>query len=186
MVKNAKIWISLTGLVFTLAGLVISFGAWRFPVNSSSNMNSAQNVVYGSHNVVNSSVVNSSVVTTNIVNNVGNSSVDITNTPIQPFFPTSKSVQSHSEALPAQMDNAPTLFVSGANAEVKILIGPDDAPFSGGQVSSANAESTIYVSRGQKINLKLTGSNAKVWVQSELMPYINVANLASGGKIGEL
>lgn len=181
VVKNAKIWISLTGLVFTLAGLIISFGAWRFPVNSSSNMNSAQNVVYGSHNVVNSSVV-----TTNIVNNVGHSSVDITNTPIQPFFPTSESIQSHSEALPAQMNNAPTLFVSGANAEVKILIGPDDAPFSGGQVSSANAESKIYVSRGQKINLKLTGANAKVWVQSELMPYINVTNLASGGKIREL
>ncbi|QUX91617.1 hypothetical protein CYL31_09425 [Marinomonas sp. A3A] len=180
MEKNAKIWITLTGLVFTLAGLVIEFGAWRFPVNSSSNMNSAQNVVYGSHNVVNSSVV-----TTNIVNN-GNSSVNIVNSPIQSLFPTSESIQSHTEALPEKMNNTPTLFVSGANAEVKILIGPDDAPFSGGQVSSANAESTIYVSRGQKINLKLTGSNANVWVQSELMPYINVNNSASGGSVREL
>ncbi|WP_369921827.1 hypothetical protein AB8E32_06140 [Marinomonas polaris] len=181
MVKNAKIWISLVGLVFTLAGLVISFGAWRFPVNSSSNMNSEQNVVYGSHNVVNSSVV-----TTNIVNNVSNSSVDIINTPIQPFFPTSELIQSHSEALPAQMNNVPTLLVSGTSAEVKILIGPDDAPFLGAQVSSTNAESTIYISRGQKINLKLTGAGAKVWVQPELMPYINVNNSAVGGKVREL
>ncbi|UTW01254.1 hypothetical protein KDW99_09050 [Marinomonas rhizomae] len=80
----------------------------------------------------------------------------------------------------------PELLVSGTGAEVKILIGPDDAPFSGAQVSSTNAESTIYISRGQKINLKLTGTGAKVWVQSELMPYINVNNSASGGKIREL
>lgn len=180
VIKNAKIWISLAGLVIALAGLVIAIGDWLFPVNSSSNINSVSNVVYGSNNVVNSNIV-----TTNIVNN-GNSSVNIVNSPIQSFFPTSESIQSHTEVLPEKMNNAPTLFVSGVNAEVKILIGPDDAPFSGGQVSSANAESTIYVSRGQKINLKLTGSGAKVWVQSELMPYINVNNSASGGSVREL
>lgn len=173
VIKKKEFW-------FGLASIVIGLGAWFFPVNSPSNANSTSNIIYGSNNVVSSSIVN-----TNIVNN-GNSSVNIVNSPVQSFLPTSESIQSHTEALLAQMNNAPTLFVSGANAEVKILIGPDDAPFSGGQVSSANAESKIYVSRGQKINLKLTGANAKVWVQSELMPYINVTNLASGGKIREL
>ena len=80
----------------------------------------------------------------------------------------------------------PELLVSGTGAEVRILIGPDDAPFLGAQVSSTNAESTIYISRGQKINLKLTGTGAKVLVQSELMPYINVNNSAVGGKVREL
>ena len=79
----------------------------------------------------------------------------------------------------------PELLVSGTGAEVKILIGSDDAPFLGGEVISTNAESTIYISRGQKINLKLTGTGAKVWVRSELMPYINVTNTASGGKVRE-
>lgn len=80
----------------------------------------------------------------------------------------------------------PELLVSGTGARVTILLGPDDAPFSGGQVSSTNTESKIYVSRGQKISLKLTGTGAKVWVQSELMPYINVTNSAVGGKVREL
>tara|TARA_R110001606_G_scaffold398655_1_gene578236 strand:- start:1296 stop:1697 length:402 start_codon:yes stop_codon:yes gene_type:complete len=82
--------------------------------------------------------------------------------------------------------STPELLVSGTGAEVKILIGPDDAPFSGGQISSTNTESTIYISRGQKVNLKLTGTGAKVWVQSELMPYINITNTAVGGKVREL
>jgi hypothetical protein len=80
----------------------------------------------------------------------------------------------------------PELLVSGTGARVTILLGLDNAPFSGGQVSSTNTESKIYVSRGQKINLKLTGTGAKVWVQPELMPYINVTNSAVGGKVREL
>tara|TARA_R110001606_G_C15372887_1_gene649722 strand:- start:1920 stop:2474 length:555 start_codon:yes stop_codon:yes gene_type:complete len=180
VIKNAKIWISLAGLVIALAGLVIAIGDWLFPVNSSSNINSASNIISGSNNVVSSHIF-----TTNIVNN-GNSSVNIVNSPTQPFIPTNESIQSHTKALPEKINNAPTLFVSGANAKVKILIGPDDIIFSGGQVSSINAESTFYISRGQKINLKLTGTGAKVWVQSELMPYINVTNTAVGGKVREL
>ena len=173
VLKNTKIW-------FGLAGIVIGLGAWFFPVNSPSNVNSTSNIIYGSNNVVSSSIVN-----TNIVSN-GNSSVNIVNSPAQSFIPTSKQNQNYLEALPAQMNHAPTLLVSGSGAEVKILLGPDDAPFSGGQVSSLNAESTFYISRGQKINLKLTGTGAKVWVQSELMPYINVTNTAVGGKVREL
>ncbi|WP_421854439.1 hypothetical protein [Marinomonas sp.] len=173
MIKN-------TTILFGLASTAIGLGAWLFPVNSPSNINTTSNIISGSNNVVNSNIV-----TTNIVNN-GNSSVNIVNSPAQSFIPASESIQTHTETLPEKMNNAPTLLVSGTGAKVKILIGPDDAPFSGGKVTSSNTEGTIYVSRGQKINLKLTGTGAKVWVQSELMPYINVTNTALGGKVREL
>lgn len=80
----------------------------------------------------------------------------------------------------------PTLLVSGTGARVEIMIGPNDSEFAGGEVSKSVAESTIYLKRGQKINLNLTGTGAAVFVQSELMPYMNVRNTATGGSIREL
>ncbi|TNE82569.1 MAG: hypothetical protein EP334_01490 [Gammaproteobacteria bacterium] len=80
----------------------------------------------------------------------------------------------------------PTLLISGTGARVAIMVGPNDAEFEGGEVSETGAESTIYLKKGQKINLNLTGTGASVFVQAGLMPYINIKNTATGGSIREL
>lgn len=180
VIKNAKIWISLASLVIALAGLVIAIGDWLFPVNSSSNINSVSNVVYGSNNVVNSSIV-----TTSVVNNVGNSYMNasvpssrVTQSSV--FEPTTEQLFDKTNIL------APTLTVSGMDTEVKILVGPDDTVFTGGIIDSMDAKSIIYVKQKQHINLIISGMDATVWVQSALMPYINVSNTAMGAAVREL
>ncbi|MGH1378983.1 MAG: hypothetical protein ACRBB3_09205 [Alphaproteobacteria bacterium] len=80
----------------------------------------------------------------------------------------------------------PTLLVSGTGVRVRILMGPNDTEFSGGEISTTGSESTVYIKRGQKINLNLTGTGTRVFVQSGLMPYINVKNTATGGSVHEL
>lgn len=80
----------------------------------------------------------------------------------------------------------PTLLVSGTGARVTILIGPDNVDFSGGKVSKTGTENTFYIKRGQKINLEITGTGARVFVQSGLLPYININNTATGGSIYEI
>lgn len=111
------------------------------------------------------------------------------------LFPVSASYQSSDDvANPSNQKEpfykslapVPRLLVSGSGARVDIMVGPDDAEFAGGGVSKSGAESIIYLKRGQKIDLDLTGTGATVFVQSELMPYMNVKNTATGGSIREL
>lgn len=82
--------------------------------------------------------------------------------------------------------SAPSLIVSGTGAQVKILVGPDDISFTGGEVSKTGAVQTIYIKSDQKIDLKITGTGAKVFIQSSLIPYIRVSATATGGVIYEL
>ena len=80
----------------------------------------------------------------------------------------------------------PTILVSGTGAQLKILKGSNDTEFYGANITQTSADSTVYIRPGQKIVLELTGTGAKVLVQSGLMQYIKIHNSATGGSIHEL
>ena len=79
----------------------------------------------------------------------------------------------------------PVLRVSGINADVEIHKGPAGAEFRGGEIGTTNTDSVVYLPFGQRIKLEVSGTNADVRVNAELMPYVQVINTAAGANIEE-
>lgn len=77
------------------------------------------------------------------------------------------------------------LSVSGTGAMVKIRKSQDGRRYGGGNVTATGATSVVYLPLGQSLRVEITGTGSVVAVESELMPYIQVNNVATGGKLIE-
>lgn len=79
-----------------------------------------------------------------------------------------------------------TLFISGVGAKVEIKKGPQGVRYAGGEVAATNSEGVVYLPLGQPLVLSISGTGAEVRVQAELMPYIQVKNIATGAHVIEM
>lgn len=79
-----------------------------------------------------------------------------------------------------------SLLVSGAAAHVIVRVGVEGAWYKGGTISSASSRSTVYLPLGQPLTIKLTGAASLVQVESPLMPYIQVENVAAAARVVEI
>ncbi len=104
----------------------------------------------------------------------------ISEMPSPPEFSASPSPNLIEETLPDA-----ELSVSGTGAEVEIKKNNERIRYEGGAVTTTNGNLVVYLPIGQMLKVNLSGTNARVIVASELMPYIKANNTATGGKIIE-
>lgn len=79
-----------------------------------------------------------------------------------------------------------TLKVSGTGAHVAVKVGISGSWYEGGSISATGANSVVYLPIGQRLKVTITGTGALVEIDSKLMPYVQVSNLATGADVVEI
>ena len=85
--------------------------------------------------------------------------------------------------IPKKLESS-NLKLSGANLKVQIKEGKYF--YSGGELSSANSESTIYINKNQQLIIDVNGSNIDLYIDESVKENIIVNNNGANLKIKEI
>jgi hypothetical protein len=90
-----------------------------------------------------------------------------------------------SSSIKETVSSKAVLLISGARASIEIRKEEGGIRYPGGEISSADSSSIVYLPLGQPLKLSINAAGAKVAIHSELMPYIEVDNASAGSAIIE-
>lgn len=75
------------------------------------------------------------------------------------------------------------LIISAVGSDIVIRKGKTSFPYLGGEISAINTEQTIYLPKGQLLQVKLTGTGANLSIERSIAEQVNVINSGTGANI---
>ncbi len=87
------------------------------------------------------------------------------------------------ESIPEPINGTVRLVISATGADIQILEGDPNFPYQGGVVSSTSAEQTIYLPRGQRLSVDLSGTGAKLAIDRSVARQVSVNNSGVGADV---
>ena len=167
--------ITKSGFILSVVGVGIPLLAWLYPVSSPSN-----SIVYLNNVILNEH----SNITPGTTTKVSGEEFKYLNKSNENLRISELSHDIHASS--SGYFKKAYLSISGTGVSIKIKKANSGTPYDGGNISGVAGSKIIYLPKGQKLSVDVTGTGVSITVESEIIEFVNISDSGTGTNIREI